>query len=432
MGTSGSHGPGGSADGSGGGEGLPSWAHSPAKTTLRIYRPDPAASHSFTYSKFIGYATKSLHVSGTAGAGSGICNVGLDNTSKVLRNLSPSTNYEYKMKAFYCGPFGGSESIYSEVRQFTTKDDCPEITTLNVSTFNSNHSKASFSWDMTIGQELITNGNFATNSNWSGWQSISAGQLTKTGGGLAFQLGVVTSGKQYKIVVDVESLDGNTTVWLGGNNSIPLSVGLQTLYVTAGSTNNWFGINNGYSSGLGSVFNSVSVIEYAGAYVFARVALRVDTTGSSWQTVGGFGVYYPTLTANKFGLVSGQSYRAQGRTFCDMNVTSYRSDWTSPIFWTQPGILPSKIEGESASIENFDVYPNPSSDIFNISFVSEEVQDLNIRVVNMLGEVIHTESLEQFIGEYTKQVNLEDYTKGVYFLEIVTNQGVVNKKIVLQ
>tara|TARA_R100001377_G_scaffold80405_1_gene59296 strand:+ start:535 stop:3825 length:3291 start_codon:yes stop_codon:yes gene_type:complete len=72
MGTSGSHGPGGSADGSGGGEGLPSWAHSPAKTTLRIYRPDPAASHSFTYSKFIGYATKSLHVSGTAGAGSGI------------------------------------------------------------------------------------------------------------------------------------------------------------------------------------------------------------------------------------------------------------------------------------------------------------------------------------------------------------------------
>ena len=76
--------------------------------------------------------------------------------------------------------------------------------------------------------------------------------------------------------------------------------------------------------------------------------------------------------------------------------------------------------------------PNPSNDIFNITFVSEEVQDLSIRVVNMLGEVIHTESLEKFVGEYTKQINLKDYTKGVYFLEIVTNQGVVNKKIVLQ
>ena len=127
-----------------------------------------------------------------------------------------------------------------------------------------------------------------------------------------------------------------------------------------------------------------------------------------------------------------RSYRAQGRTFCDANVTSYRSDWTSPIYWTQPGILPSKIEGESASIENFDVYPNPSSDIFNISFVSEEVQDLKIRVVNMLGEVVSSEDLERFVGEYTKQINLEENTKGVYFLEIVTNQGVVNKKIVLQ
>ena len=143
-------------------------------------------------------------------------------------------------------------------------------------------------------------------------------------------------------------------------------------------------------------------------------------------------MYYPTLSATKFGLTSGQTYRAQGRTFCDLNITSYRSDWTSPMFWTQPGILPSKIEGESASIENLNVYPNPSSDIFNMSFVSEEVQDLSVRVVNMLGEVIYTEGLEKFVGEYTKQINLKGYTKGVYFLEIVTNQGVVNKKIVLQ
>ena len=70
MGTSGSAGPGGSETEND--EQLPSWGHSPAKTTLRIYRPDPVASHSFTYSKFVGYATKSLHVSGTSGAGSGI------------------------------------------------------------------------------------------------------------------------------------------------------------------------------------------------------------------------------------------------------------------------------------------------------------------------------------------------------------------------
>ena len=142
-----------------------------------------------------------------------------------------------------------------------------------------------------------------------------------------------------------------------------------------------------------------------GPYTFARVALRVNTPGSSWQTAGGFGVFYPALSVNKFGLTSGTEYRAQGRTFCDVNVTSYRSDWTSPITWTQPGVAPIRLEGGSA-INDLEVYPNPSKDIFNVSFVSEDIQNLEVRVLNMVGEVIYTEGLEQFVGEYTKSINM--------------------------
>ncbi len=167
-----------------------------------------------------------------------------------------------------------------------------------------------------------------------------------------------------------------------------------------------------------------------GAYVFARIALRVDTTGAAWGTAGGFGIYYPTLTANKFGLTPGQSYRAQGRTFCDSNVTSYRSTWTTPVLWTQPGTL---IRMESTSqIKNLDVYPNPSKDIFNIRFVSETIQDLSIRVINIMGELVYQENASKFIGEYTKKIDLGDYSKGVYFLEITTDKDLVNRKIVIQ
>ncbi|MDA9634668.1 T9SS type A sorting domain-containing protein [bacterium] len=250
----------------------------------------------------------------SAGAGSGLCNVGLPNTSKVLRGLMPSTTYEFKMKAFYCG---GGESGYSYSDQFTTQDACPEMDTLMVETFSANDSKARFTWTET------------------------------------------------------------------------------------------------------------------GPYTFARVALRVNTVGSTWQTAGGFGVFYPTYSVNKFGLQSGTEYRAQGRTFCDVNVTSYRSDWTSPITWTQPGVAPIRLDGGSI-INDLEVYPNPSKDIFNISFVSENVQNLEVRVLNMVGELVYTEGLEQFVGEYTKSINMSKYTKGVYFLEITTNNGVVNKKIVLQ
>ena len=167
-----------------------------------------------------------------------------------------------------------------------------------------------------------------------------------------------------------------------------------------------------------------------GAYVFARIALRVDTTGASWGTAGGFGVYYPSLSVNKFGLTPGQSYRAQGRTFCDSNVTSFRSTWTSPLMWTQPGTL---IRMESTSqIKNLDIYPNPSRDIFNIRFISEKIQDLSVRVINIMGELVYQEKVNQFIGEYTKQIDLTDNSKGVYFLEITTDNNVVNRKIIIQ
>ena len=39
------------------------------------------------------------------------------------------------------------------------------------------------------------------------------------------------------------------------------------------------------------------------------------------------------------------------------------------------------------------------------------------------------EAFEDFIGEYTKQVNLEEYSKAVYFLEIETTDGIINKKL---
>jgi hypothetical protein len=228
-------------------------------------------------------------------------------------NLNPSTTYEFRMKAFYCG---GTSSNFSTPVQFTTADPCPDMTNLTTTTFNNNQSKVRFNWDTT------------------------------------------------------------------------------------------------------------------GAYTFARILLRVDVPGSNWQTAGGFGVNYPTLFVNKFGLTAGQSYRAQGRTFCDPNITAYRSPtWTSPIFWSQPGSI--KLDGGTA-INNLDVYPNPSRDVFNISFSSDKQQDLRIRILNVVGAEIYREDRQEFVGEYIKQISLDKYGKGIYFLEIETSTGVVNKKLILQ
>jgi hypothetical protein len=151
---------------------------------------------------------------------------------------------------------------------------------------------------------------------------------------------------------------------------------------------------------------------------------------SDWFSIGGAGVAYGTNTKDKNGLTPGESYRGQARTWCDPNGGSYRAtSWTLPSYWTQPTSV--RLEGGDV-IANLDVHPNPSRDVFNITFTSEIVQDLRVRVLNVVGEEIVKEDLQQFIGEYTKQINLENSAKGIYFLEIETNQGVINKKMILQ
>ena len=244
-------------------------------------------------------------------SGSGLCIFGLNTTSKKILGLTPSTTYEYYMKAWYCG---GSSSAWSAIQNFTTADECQGV--INFAVTSPTTTKASFTWDTTS------------------------------------------------------------------------------------------------------------------AYSFARIKLRPDTTGAVWTTAGGFGVFYPALTKAKNGLTPGQTYRASSRTWCDPTGGAYRSSgWTSPIFWTQPTAI--RLEGGTA-INNLEVYPNPSRDIFNVTFTSEDAQDLEVRIINIVGEVVYTENLEQFVGEYTKQVDLATYTKGIYFLEITTNNGVVNKKLILQ
>jgi hypothetical protein len=87
---------------------------------------------------------------------------------------------------------------------------------------------------------------------------------------------------------------------------------------------------------------------------------------------------------------------------------------------------------ENSTLDEIKLYPNPSRDIFYLSFNSIEVQDLTISILNVVGEEVYKEDRKDFVGEYTKQISLENNGKGIYFLELETNFGIVNKKLILQ
>ena len=129
----------------------------------------------------------------------------------------------------------------------------------------------------------------------------------------------------------------------------------------------------------------------------------------------------------KFGQNPGDEISWRIRGACGSNGTSWATIFTQPVTYTLGG---ARLASEVVS--QLDVYPNPSRDIFNVTFTSEEAQTISVKVVNMIGEEIYTEELTDFVGQYSKVVDMNTQPKGVYFLEITTNNGAINQKIVLQ
>ena len=55
-----------------------------------------------------------------------------------------------------------------------------------------------------------------------------------------------------------------------------------------------------------------------------------------------------------------------------------------------------------ANVNNLAIYHNLLRYIFNVSFISDTQQELSVRILNVIGDELINENLEQFIGEYTK------------------------------
>ena len=83
-------------------------------------------------------------------------------------------------------------------------------------------------------------------------------------------------------------------------------------------------------------------------------------------------------------------------------------------------------------ISELNLYPNPTSGMFKLEFNMNLVSDYNIKIVNAIGELIYEDNLKQFSGKHSKVYDMSDLPKSIYFIEINTPFGTVNKKLVVQ
>jgi len=77
-------------------------------------------------------------------------------------------------------------------------------------------------------------------------------------------------------------------------------------------------------------------------------------------------------------------------------------------------------------------FPNPNEGQFTLSFSTEKKGDLDVKVIDINGKVVHQETFNNFTGKYNKEIDITENSKGTYFLIIQHGKDVAAHKIIYQ
>jgi hypothetical protein len=81
----------------------------------------------------------------------------------------------------------------------------------------------------------------------------------------------------------------------------------------------------------------------------------------------------------------------------------------------------------------YTVYPNPTDEFINITYLTDRRMSLSIELVNLFGQKIRTllSKQNQQAGTYTLQIPVSDFSTGTYFLTVSSGNKTKTEKIII-
>ena len=161
-------------------------------------------------------------------------------------------------------------------------------------------------------------------------------------------------------------------------------------------------------------------------------------TSTSWEiewgpkgfTQGtGNAVVIPNITTNPYtltGLLGNTSYDYYVRSNC--GGTAY-TQWSMVEEFTTSGFA-----GLEDNLDEIDInlFPNPNNGVFQLEVSTMNVMDLEINVINTLGQVVFTKTSTKNSTHFKEKIDLSKSAKGVYYVRVSSNEGAITRKLVIE
>jgi hypothetical protein len=82
--------------------------------------------------------------------------------------------------------------------------------------------------------------------------------------------------------------------------------------------------------------------------------------------------------------------------------------------------------------DNFTVYPNPAHDKVTVSIYVKETAQFNIKLRDLSGRVILSEDHDGSAGTNSYEMELKNFAKGIYMLEVQTATESWKTKVIIE
>jgi hypothetical protein len=78
------------------------------------------------------------------------------------------------------------------------------------------------------------------------------------------------------------------------------------------------------------------------------------------------------------------------------------------------------------------LFPNPAKDEVTLELNLLKTENLIVNIINAAGQKIYSTQLKQVSGLYRKLLNLKESPNGIYYLQIISDDAMISKKIIKQ
>lgn len=232
--------------------------------------------------------------------------------------------------------------------------------------------------------------------------------------------------------VNCYSHNGSWSVWCAGNGAACNNCG--TDYVNDMET---------YFSSA----NYINVSSYNDIYFNYWIDLDLNNSGTNDEFLRfedlGSGTWSLAFTATSDNQWDGQLWQNGSVNYTGQSFNQYAFSFgfTSNFTGTSYGVYLDDLQltgtssasiNESDLINSVNIYPNPTNGVLNIELNKNFGESVEVTVSNISGQLVYSNQFESVGDNEIKTIDISDLEKGAYTVQLITENAVLNRKLVVK